>query len=88
MTKDMACSTFTAGRPCLEEEPATWTRDMLEGARDDLFKCLIRGHNAQVKRERTWHGSPSLQVGHVLRKSLQLGQETCLNEEEMNSSMA
>ena len=38
----MACITFTAGRPCLEEEePATWTRDMLEGARDDLFKLML-----------------------------------------------
>ena len=45
MTKDMACITFTAGRPCLEEEPATWTRDMLEGARDELFKLgMIRGY--------------------------------------------
>ena len=143
----MAWITVTAGRPCLEEEPATWTRDMLEGARDDLFKGLIRGHKAQVKRQRTWHVSPLLQVGHVLKeeesvkhlkkrhatwtrdmlegarddlfkglirghkaqvkrqrtwhvspllqvghvlrkKSLQLGQETCLKEEEMNSSKA
>ena len=63
----MACITFTAGRPCLEEEePATWTRDMLEGGRDELFKG-IRGHKAQVRKQRTWHVPPLLQVGHVLR---------------------
>ena len=49
MTKDMACITFTAGRPCLEEETATWTRDMLEGGRDELFKCMIRRHKSQAK---------------------------------------
>ena len=84
----MACITFTAGRPCLEEEPATWTRDMLEEGRDELFKGMIRGHKAHVKRQRTWHVSPLLQVGHVLRKSLQLGQEKCLKEQEMTSSNA
>ena len=49
MTKDMACITFTAGRPCLEEQTATWTRDMLEGGRDELFKGMIRGHKSQAK---------------------------------------
>ena len=50
----MACITFTAGRPCLEEEPATWTRDTwtrdirLEGGmypRDDVLrkKSLFKG---------------------------------------------
>ena len=46
----MACITFTAGRPCLEEEePASWTRDMLEGGRDELFKGMIREHKSQAK---------------------------------------
>ena len=68
----MAWITVTAGRPSLEEEePATWTRDILEGGRDELFNG-IRGHKAQVKRQRTWHVSPLRQVGHVLRTSLQL----------------
>ena len=66
----MACITFTAGIPCLEEEePATWTRDILEGGGDELFNG-IRGHKAQVKRQMTWHVSPLLQVGHVLSERL------------------
>ena len=93
MTKDMACITFTAGRPCLEEEPANRTRDMLEGGRDDLFKCLIRGHKAQVKRERTlaWitvtAGRPCLEE-RTFEEEMQLRQETCLKEEDMTSSNA
>ena len=84
----MAWITATAGRQSLEEEePATWTRDILEGGRDELFNG-IRGHKAQAKRQRTRQVSPLRLVGHVLRKSLQLGQETCLNEQEMTSSKA
>ena len=46
----MACIPVTTGRPCLEEEePSTWTRDILEGGRDELLKCMIRRHKSQAK---------------------------------------